>query len=114
MDKEQFQLRNKIADLMDYLFPQVDKFPRVEKFAACTQIKNCVYRMAQQAIRVQRRPPAEKPAEVRELDLEIEFLRELLRHAHERQWLKHRAHKTSFSKISEIGKMTGALMRRYP
>ena len=113
MDKEPFQLRERVAELAEYLFPQLDKFPRTEKWAAATRIKQTVYEVQRYAIRVQRQPPGKKGPEIRELDLELEFLRDLLRHAHSRQWLKMKAHKVSFNKVAEIGKMVGALRKRY-
>lgn len=50
----QFVLRQKLEDFSAWFFPIVDRFPKREKWALCTQIKNCIYRLMRTAIRMQK------------------------------------------------------------
>lgn len=40
---ENMVLYQRLMDFSEWLFPIVDRFPRREKFALCTQIKNSAY-----------------------------------------------------------------------
>lgn len=122
LSKQPFILLQKLEDLAAWLFPVVDKWPRSEKFAACTEVKQAVYRLMRGAIRIQKLPRGmrqEYLVAVRELDQELEYLRILLRQAAQRRqqsrgapWLSHRAQKHSAQMLDEIGKIVGGLFRR--
>lgn len=117
-----FVLLQRLEDLAAWLFPVVDKWPRSEKFAACTEVKQTVYRLMRQSIRVQKLPRSDRvqyEAAIREMDQELEYLRILLRLAAQRHqqgrkapWLSHRAQKRAAEMTDEIGKIVGGLRKR--
>jgi hypothetical protein len=106
-----FALYEKLCDLADWLFPVVDKWPKAEKFALCTQVKNCVHDMVKLAIRAQK--SREKVRWLYELDVQLQMLRHFLRHAHGRRYLSNRKLRLVTEMLSEIGRITGGLIKRF-
>ncbi len=104
-------LYQKLADLSEWLFPAVDRFPRREKFALCTQIKNCVYGMVRNTIRAQK--SRDKLRHLFEVDLELEMLRFLVRQAHQAKYLSSRRYQLVAMRLSEIGKIVGGLFKAF-
>ena len=105
-----FILRQKLEDFAAWFFPVVDRFPKNEKWALCTQIKNCVHRLVRQSIRVQK--SRDKLREIFDLDIELEMLRYLVRSAHTGRYLSNRRLQLVAGKIAEIGKILGGMLRR--
>ena len=105
-----FLLRQKIEDFSVWFFPIVDRFPQREKWALCTEIKRCVYRMMQAVIRAQK--SKNKIAHLFELDAELEMLRFLVRQAHGFRYLSNRRLQLVTERITEIGKIVGGMVRR--
>ncbi len=120
--QQSFILLQRLEDLATWLFPVVDKWPKAEKFAACTEVKQAVYRLMRQAIRIQKLPRGmrrEYLDAVRELDQELEYLRILLRQAAQRRqqsrgapWLGQRGQKHAAQRLDEIGRIVGGLFRQ--
>jgi len=106
-----FALYEKLEDLEDWLFPVVDRFPKTEKFALCTQIKNCVYAMVRHTIRAQK--SRDKLRWLFEVDLELEMLRHLVRRSYSRRYLSGRRQKIATEHIAEIGRIIGGLIKRF-
>ena len=104
-------LYQKLSDLSQWLFPAVDNFPRREKFALCTQIKNSVYTLVRQTIRAQK--SRDKLRHLFELDLELEMLRFLVRSAHHQRYLSTRRYEIVARMLSEIGKIVGGLFKTF-
>jgi hypothetical protein len=107
-----FILFQKFEDFTKYLFPIIDKFPNREKFALCTVIKNHCYNMIKDIIDVHR--AKSKYPLLYKLDGELEFLRWLLRHSHDRGFLAHHSFETSALKVDELGRIVGRLLNPKP
>lgn len=108
---QSFALRQKLEDFAAWFFPVVDRFPQREKWALCTQIKNCIYRLMRQVIRLEK--SRDKLRQIFELDIELEMLRYLVRHAHASRYLSNRRLQLVSEKVAEIGKILGGLMKRH-
>jgi len=106
---EKLVLYQKLNDLADWLFPIVDRFPRAEKFVLCTQIKNSVYTLMRFTIRAQK--SRDKLRWLYEVDIELEILRSLVRHAHFRKYLSHKKYEIVSKMLSEIGRILGGLIK---
>jgi len=106
-----FALYEKLDDLAKWLFPVVEKFPKAEKFALCTQIKNSVYAMVRHTIRAQK--SRDKLRWLFEVDLELEMLRHFIRHSFGRRYLSGRKLKIATEHIAEIGRIIGGLIKRF-
>jgi len=89
----------------------VDRFPNREKFALCTTIKNHCYAIIQNIIDAGlTRKDYERHQKFNAIDRQIEFLRFLINHAHERTYLAHHSFETSAKKVDEIGRILGRLL----
>ncbi|GHU65116.1 hypothetical protein FACS189447_03490 [Spirochaetia bacterium] len=104
-----FILWQKAEDLVEYLFPIVDRFPKHEKFALCSEIKNLCYDMMKGIIRTNKM--RNKTQGIYELDTQIEMLRWFVRHSHKRRYLADRSYETTAKKVDEIGRIIGGLIK---
>jgi len=102
----------KFNDFIAYLFPIIDRFPHREKFTLCTQIKNACYEVMRNIIDAHR--AKSKYVILFKIDGQLEFLRWLLRHAHERGYLAHHSFETSGKMVGEVGKILGRLLNPVP
>lgn len=105
-----FVLRQKLEDFSAWFFPVVDRFPKREKWALCTQIKNCLYRLVRRTIQVQK--SKDKVAHIFEVDIDLEMLRYLIRQAHGSRYLSNQKLKHASSLVAEIGKILGGMLRK--
>jgi four helix bundle protein len=103
-----FIFYQKFNDFIGYLFPIVDRFPQREKFALCSQIKNCCYAVMQNIIDAHR--AKSKYTILYKIDGQLEFLRWLIRHAHDRGFLAHHSFETSAKLADELGRILGRLI----
>lgn len=106
---EGFILWQKMEDFVEYLFPIVDRYPKHEKFALSSQIKNTCYGILHQIIRTNK--SRQKLPGLYEIDTQLEFLRWLLRHSHRRKYLSPRSYETAGKMVAEIGRIVGGLLK---
>jgi len=106
---EELKLYQKLTDFALYIFPIVDKFPKFEKFALCTQIKNCVIDLIRLCIRANK-SRSKRPI-LYDLDVKFEELKFLLRFAHARKYLSHNSFRHSAERLIEIGKVLGGWIK---
>jgi hypothetical protein len=106
-----FALYEKLNDLAAWLFPVVDRFPKAEKFALCTEIKNSVHRMIRHTIRAQK--SRDKLRWLFEADVELEVLRHFVRHAYARRFISAKRLQVATEHIAEVGRIIGGLIRRF-
>lgn len=104
-----FILWQKMEDFVEYLFPIVDRYPKHEKFALQSQIKNICYGILQQIIKTNKM--RQKQPGLYEIDTQLEFLRWLLRHSYRRKYLSHQSYETAGKKVAEIGRIVGGLLK---
>ena len=108
---ESLALYQKLVDVSDWLFPVVDNFPKREKFAICTQIKNSTYSLIRDSIRFQK--SRDKLHWLFRLDTELAMLRFLIRHAHERRYLGMKGYHHVSGMLGEIGRILGGLVKAF-
>ena len=108
---KKFILFQKVEDLAEWFFPIVDKFPRSEKFALCTQIKNSVYTILRYIVHAQK--SRNKLQNLYAVDVELETLRVLIRHAHKRRYLNTKKYEYVSKMLTEIGKILGGTIKSF-
>lgn len=106
-------LYQKVYDFMLYLFPLVDRFPKYEKFALQTQIKNSVYRLLRLTVDIQK--SRQKARYLYEFDKELEFLRTLVAFSNDKKpsYMSAQSRKTTMEKLLEIGKIVGGMIKKF-
>jgi hypothetical protein len=110
----QFILRQKVIDMIHHLFPIVERFPKHEKFALVTQIKNSCYRILKLTIQIQ--GSQNKLPLLKEVDVEVEFLKEILAYSNDKKgasYLSVQSRKSCFEKVIEVGKILGGMNKSY-
>ena len=110
---ENLILYQKVYDFMIYFFPIIDRFPKYEKFALQTQIKNSLYRMLKLTIGIQK--SKQKVRLLYEFDQELEFLKTLVAFSNDKKpaYLSAQSRKTASEKLIEIGKIAGGLIKKF-
>jgi hypothetical protein len=106
-------LYQRVYDFMLYLFPLVDRFPKYEKFALQTQIKNSVYRLLRLTVDIQK--SRQKARYLYEFDKELEFLRTLVAFSNDKKpsYMSAQSRKTTMEKLLEIGKIVGGMIKKF-
>ena len=105
-----FILWQKLEDYTDYIFPILDRFPKHEKFALTSQIKNHCYGLLKQTIRTNK--SRYKKEGLYELDMQLEMLRWFIRHSYKRKYLSSGSYEVASKKLDEIGRIIGGLIKR--
>ena len=72
-------LRTKLTELAEYSHIALQQFPKRERFILCADIKNAVFDALKLTIRMERR--YHKKTTLQDIDVEIDFLRVLIREA---------------------------------
>jgi len=106
---EGFILWQKLEDFVEWFFPIVDRFPKHEKFALCSQIKNTCYDILLKTIRTNK--SKQKLSGLYEIDNQLDILRWLIRHSHRRKYLSHHSYETASKMVAEIGRIVGGLLK---
>lgn len=104
-----FVLWQKAEDFAEYLFPIIDRFPKHEKFALCSQIKNTCYEILKLIIRTNK--SRQKTPGLYEIDTQLEMLRWLIRHSLRRKYLSHQSYETAAKMVDELGRIIGGLLK---
>ncbi|WP_304225405.1 diversity-generating retroelement protein Avd [Gracilinema caldarium] len=104
-----FVLWQKAEDFVEYLFPIVDRFPKYEKFALCSQIKNTCYVILKLIIKTNK--SKQKTPGLYEIDVQLEMLRWLIRHSYRRKYLSHQCYETAARMVDELGRIVGGLLK---
>lgn len=99
----------KCYDFALYLFPIVDRFPKYEKFAICSQIKSCVLDMTREVVRANK--SRNKKPILYDIDVKIEELKFLSRLSHDRKYLSKKSYEHSGKCLSEIGRLLGGWIK---
>lgn len=102
-------LYQRFDDFMNYFIPIIDRFPKTEKFALVSQIKNLMYDMIKEIIRTNKK--RDKLAGWYEFDVSLEMLRFFIRHARRRKFLSPKSYETAVKKLAEVGRIVGGLIK---
>lgn len=106
---ENLVIYQKVYDLMLYLFPIIDRFPKYEKFVLCAQLKNCALEIARKII-IANKSRNKRPI-LYDIDVAIEELRMLIRFSHDRKYLSHKSYEETSKRVNEIGRLLGGWIK---
>jgi hypothetical protein len=115
--ESKYILYQKMVDFADYFLPVVDRFPKYEKFALNTTIKNTVYELIRLCIEGNK--SREKLKFLYAIDNKKDFLMFLIGHAYNRKtqegkrYLDTGNYERAAKSISEIGKIIGGLLKNF-
>ena len=97
-------------DVMKWLLPTTEKFPKRVRFTFSNRIDNLALDVVEDL--VEARYARRKTDRLRAVNLKLERLRVLLRLCHETQLLPHKSYEFAMRSIDEVGRMVGGWIRQ--
>ena len=101
----------KLYDLLAWLTPCVEKFPRPQRFILASRILDTAFACHQQLIRARKVTGDARSEALLQADLELETLRLQWRLAHELQCISIGQYEHGARLIDEVGRLLGAWRR---
>lgn len=117
VENKQLILIPKIEDYIEYILNIILKLPRVEKFNIGNEYKVSLYRMMYNTLylnKINRKKQTLEGLELlNKIDTELNCQRIYLRIMKKQKWIDIKKFDASMSKIYEIGKIIGGLIKTY-
>lgn len=105
-------LQKKLEVFVDFIYPILKNFPKAEKFALCQEIKQSCYR-ALKNIMLANNTKYNKKLHLQESDAEFKLLLVLFKIAQGQKYITQKKMFEIQSKIAELGRITGGLLKRF-
>ena len=105
MSLENLTLLTKLEELDTYSHKALVQFPKYEKFVLCAEIRQTLTAIIRLTVRTAKM--YYKKTTLQDLDIEIEYLRSLIRKAHRLEYINTRKYEIWVKHVNEIGKMAG-------
>lgn len=100
----------KLEELDAYSHIAVIQFPKYEKFVLATEIRNTLNNIIKLTIRAGKL--YHKKTTLQDLDIEVEFLRNLIRKSHRLKYINIKRYEIWMNHVNEIGKMVGGWIKK--
>ena len=117
IENKQLILIPKIEDYIEYMINVILKLPRTEKFNIGNEYKLSLYKMMYAVLyinKINRKKQVLEGIELlNKIDTELNCQRIYLRIMRKKQWIDIKKFDVSMSKIYEIGKIIGGLIKNY-
>ena len=113
INNEQLKLIPKIEEYIQYMLEIILKIPRTEKFNIGNEYKNSMYSMLENVIYISKIKEEERINIINKIDARLNCQRIYLRIMYKNRWIDEKKFKVAISKISEIGKIVGGLIKYY-
>ena len=109
---EPLMLQKKSEVLLNtIIYPMLVHFPKSEKFALCQEMKQSCYRMLRESIQYQTALKRDKLYYLKRIDAELKYLLVLISVSRDQRYITRKKAEQLQDNISEIGRITGALMK---
>lgn len=111
IEKEKFQLILSSRKLLQRLFWSLEKIPKHEKYVLGGDIRQSAYAILRHSVSIKKRFYRKNMLEF--IDVELDILRELYRHAHVAypEWVDDKHLALVYEDINEVGKIVGGLLK---
>lgn len=106
---QEFVILTKLEELDAYSHNALIQFPKHEKFVLCAAIRQTLSDIIKLVVRAGKR--YHKKTTFQDLDIEIEYLRCLIRKSHRLKYINIHRYDIWTNHINEIGKMAGAWIK---
>ncbi|MBO6304699.1 MAG: diversity-generating retroelement protein Avd [Selenomonadaceae bacterium] len=104
-------LQTKFEEIQAYTHDALWQFPKKERFLLCAQIRETVEAAMHEIIRF--RMKYYKKTSLQDLDIEIEYLRTLVREAHKQKYISTGKRMEWIAHLDEAGRIVGGLKKYY-
>ena len=109
MGKDEFQVLQKVQDLMTYSYPILNQFPKAEKFSFAQDIRHCLNELLELTITEEKKYT--KKTTIENMDICNAKLKIYIRVAHDLRYIDKHRMAVWEGKCVEIGKMIGGLLK---
>ena len=109
MALEELKLLTKLEELDQYSHGVLQQFPKHEKYALATQVRQTLAELIHQTIRCAKR--FHKKTSLQDMDIEVEYLRSLVRKSYSLGYINIHRYEIWSSHVNEIGKMLGGWIK---
>jgi len=99
----------KVYDLILWMYPLINKFPKKQRFVLGQQIENTILEILKGIIEANQE--RDKLAYLKKISVELDKLRILVRLSKDLRFISIRQYSFAAEKINEIGKMLGGWMK---
>ncbi len=103
----------KTFDLLVYLLPAVEKFPRSQRFVLGRRLQEIGLGFLDLLLAARKCSVEERPALLRQADVELDRLRYTVRLCHEIGLLSQKQYRHTSGRLIEVGKLLGTWIKRY-
>ena len=109
MATEDFKVLQKVQDMMEYAYPQLNQFPKAEKFSLAQDIRHCMDTILELTITEDKK--YSKRTTLENLDIENTKLKIYIRVSFNLHYISKHTYSVWEEKVVEIGKMIGGLLK---
>jgi len=110
---EQLKLIPKIQEYTQYMLEIIWKLPRIEKFSIGNEYKISMYEMMENVLYLSKVKEKNKMNYLNKIDVKLNCQRIYLRIMLKNRWIDEKKFQIAISKISEIGRIVGGLVKYY-
>lgn len=109
MATEDFKTLQKIEDMMEYAYPVLNQFPKAEKFSLAQDIRSSMNTLLELTIAEDKKYT--KKTTIENMDIELAKLKVYVRLAMRLKYISIHRYEVWETKLVEIGKMIGGLLK---
>ena len=109
---EELVLLTRLSDLLVWLLPKSEKFPRAYRFTVTQRMMDAALDCQEAVFAAQSRRGEARKVNLRDADEALNRLRLYLRLAHRWQWLSDGQYEHAAEQVAEIGKLLGGWIKQ--
>ncbi|OQB36454.1 MAG: hypothetical protein BWY06_02799 [Candidatus Latescibacteria bacterium ADurb.Bin168] len=109
---ETLKIKAKTENMIQYAYVAFRHMPKSERFTLCADMKRSLFRILELEIRANYAREQERLAMFRDLDIELDVFRSLMRLAKDLEFLPFQKYETLSEHVAEVGRMLGGLIKR--
>lgn len=113
IDPEGLKLIPKYMDFLRYMLNVLEKLPRVEKFSMGNDFKSVMYKEVEEIMYIGKVAKESRLDYINRADAMVAIQKEYLRVMYDRRMIDEKVFRIAISKIAEVGKMIGGLIKIY-
>ena len=113
INNEQLQLIPKVQEYIQYMLETLLKLPRTEKFSIGNEYKSSMYKLLEYILYVSKIEKEQRLEYINKIDAELNCQRIYLRIMYKNKWINDKKFNVSITKVGEIGKIVGGLIKYY-
>ena len=113
INSEQLKLIPKLQEYIEYMLQVILKLPRIEKFNIGNEYKSSMYQMLESTLYISKIQEIQRLNYLNKIDVYLNCQRIYLRIMYKNKWIDQKKFEVAISKIAEIGRIVGGLIKYY-